>query len=75
MSDTKKCIRCGGTRLEPGALGSFSLTFRPKNTPFLTMASNDVAVDANMCLDCGTVEFVGDVVKARKLMGERAKPH
>lgn len=67
--------RCGGSRLEPGTLGSFGLTFRPSNTKFLTMQTNDVSVAANMCVDCGLIEFVGDARKAQKLMGDHLKPH
>lgn len=73
--ETKPCHRCGGNRVEPGSLGSFGLSFRPANTKFLTMKSNDVKVDANMCLDCGLIELVGDARKAQSLMGDHLKPH
>lgn len=70
-----RCHRCGGVRLEPGSLGSFGLTFRPSNTKFLTMQTNDVLVAANMCVDCGLIQLVGDSRKVQKLMGEPVKPH
>ncbi len=71
----KVCIRCGSSKLESGSLGSFGLTFRPANTKFLTMKTNDVRVESNMCIDCGTIELVGDVRKAAPLVGDKAKPH
>lgn len=73
--DSPTCHRCGGTRLEPGSLGSFGLTFRPANTKFLTLRTNDVGVQANMCVDCGMIQLVGDVRKAQSLKGESQRPH
>ncbi len=70
-----KCQRCDGERLEPGSLGSFGLTFRPANTKFLTLSTNDVGVQANMCLDCGLIQLVGDLRKAQTLSGSPQKPH
>lgn len=70
-----KCHRCGSTRLEPGALSPVSVTFRPANTKFLTLRTNDVPVKANMCLDCGMLQLVGDVKKAQALAGQTQTPH
>jgi ferredoxin-like protein FixX len=70
-----KCHRCGSARLEPGSLSPVSVTFRPANTRFLTLRTNDVDVQANMCLDCGLLQLVGDVRKAQLLAGESQKPH
>ncbi len=70
-----KCHRCGSTKLEPGSLSPVSLTFRPANTKFWTMRTNDVKVLANMCLDCGLMQLVGDVKKAQTLAGEAQMPH
>ncbi len=75
METPHTCTRCGGANLEPGTLGSFSLTFRPSNTNFLTLKTNDVTIKTNMCLDCGLIEFIGDLRKAQSLAGQREKPH
>ena len=73
--EPKKCLRCGGTKLEPGAIQSTgSIYFRPTNSSFWSFQTVDVPVQANMCLDCGTVELVGDVRKAESLVG-RASAH
>jgi len=71
----KKCLRCGGERLEPGALQSTGkIYFRPANSSFWSFRTADVPVEANICLDCGTVELIGDVKKAEALVG-RATPN
>jgi hypothetical protein len=73
--EQKKCLRCGGERLEPGAIQSTGrIYFRPSNSSFWTFQTADVEVQANLCLGCGTIELVGDVKKAESLVG-RAKPH
>ena len=54
MSDERKCLRCGGTNLEPGRMqGNGVLCFRPKSAKFLTLQTADVKIAASMCLDCG----------------------
>lgn len=66
MATEKKCLRCGGTNLEPGHIqGICCLHFRPKNVKFCTLRTADVLVEANLCTDCGTVELVGDIHKAQ----------
>jgi hypothetical protein len=73
--DPKKCIRCGGTRLEPGAIQSTGrIYFRPVNSSFWSLRTADVPVEANVCLDCGTVEMVAEVKKVEALVG-RAPPN
>lgn len=73
--DPKKCFRCGSVRLEPGAIQSTGrIYFRPANSSFWTLRTADVPVEANICLECGTVELVGDVKKAESLIG-RATAH
>ncbi len=69
MSDTEKtCLRCGGTNLEPGRVQSTGrIYFRPDSPRFLTLSTADITVLANMCVDCGTIEFIGEVAKAKKL--------
>jgi predicted nucleic-acid-binding Zn-ribbon protein len=74
MATEKKCLRCGSANLEPGALQSTGqLYFRAENTKFFTFQTGDVIVRANICVDCGSIELVGDVRKAQSLVG-RAKP-
>ena len=73
--DPKKCLRCGGANLEPGWVQSTGkIYFRPDNTKFMTLRTADVEVNGNFCLDCGTVELVGDAEKCRRLV-ERARAH
>ena len=73
--DAKTCYRCGSSNLQPGAIqSSGKLHFRPANAKFWTFVTADVGVDANMCMDCGAIELVGDVKKAETVMGQ-AKPH
>jgi ferredoxin-like protein FixX len=47
--------------------------FKPDNTKLLPLFGNKVEVRANICLDCGTIELVGDADKAQSL-AEAAKP-
>ena len=75
MSTDKKCPICDSIRLEPGSIQSTGrIYFRPENTKFLTLATNDVPLLANICLDCGHVMLVGDLRKANQLL-DKAKPH
>lgn len=70
--EPKTCIRCRGTRLEPGAVRSTGrIYFRPANTAFWSLRTADVPVEANLCLDCGTVELVADIGKAAALVRRR----
>jgi hypothetical protein len=56
--------------MEPGALRAPGwLSFCPANSTFWTL-SPTVAVQAFLCLDCGTIELVGDVKKAEALVGQ-----
>ena len=69
MSDEQKCLRCGGTNLEPGSIQSTGkVCFRPKKCKFLTTKSGDICVNANICIDCGHLELVGDVKKTKLLV-------
>ena len=63
--ETKKCLRCGGARLEPGAIRS---SFQPTNALFWTLKTAEVQIEAFMCLDCGMIELVGDIKKAEALV-------
>src|SRR5262245_62134959 len=68
----RRCLRCCGERMEPGGLAARGgLSFYPANSTFWTLQPK-VAIQAFLCMDCGTVELVGDVQKAEALVG-RAK--
>jgi hypothetical protein len=55
--------------MEPGGLQSRgAVCFHPANSTFWTLTPT-VAVHAFLCLDCGTVELVGDVKKTESLVG------
>ena len=72
MTATKSCLRCGGSRLEDGRVQSTGLLyFRPSNPRIMTVHTADIPVLANMCLDCGAIEFGGEVKKARKLSKQK----
>src|SRR6266487_2731246 len=74
MAKEKTCLRCGGTNLEPGIIQSTGrIHFRATNTKIMTFQTSDVKIDANICMDCGTLDLVGDFKKAHSLTG-RAKP-
>lgn len=63
-----QCPHCGG-ELAPGKLMETHQTrFQPDNTPFFTLTSNNVALKALMCLDCGRIELRGDTAKLRDLL-------
>ena len=76
MTADKKCLRCGSIRLESGKVESVSgpVHFKPDNTKFFTLSTSRVEVRANVCLDCGTVEFVADADKAQSLTAATTKP-
>lgn len=76
------CTRCGGSRLEPGsarspAWGSHGLFFRLSRVKgkFWTPSSNDIKVNATMCLDCGLIELAGNVATAHRLIAEQSRSH
>jgi hypothetical protein len=70
MTEENKCSRCGGTNLTPGFVQSTGkVAFHATDAKFLALGTTRIPVEANMCLDCGCVELVGDVQKARSLVG------
>ncbi len=72
MTATKSCLRCGCSRLEPGRVQSTGLLyFRPANPRIMTVHTADIPVLSNMCLDCGAIEFGGEIKKARKLSKQK----
>lgn len=69
MSEQKNCLRCRSTNLKPGSIqSSGKVGFRAKNARFLTRRTGDIPVTANICIDCGYVELVGDTDKAKSLI-------
>ena len=68
MTDKNTCSRCGGDKLESGRVQSTGrLHFHFENPRFLTMHTGYVPILATICLDCGKIEFIGEVDKARKI--------
>ncbi len=73
MTDTKKCMRCGSTQLAAGKIQSSGrICFRPDKVNFFALKTADLAVKVFMCLDCGSIELVGDIKKAKSLV-QRSK--
>lgn len=70
---TSACPHCGSGDLQPGKF-STGMVFRPDNAPFLSMTTAEIPVRANMCMDCGRLDFVADVDRAAKVMKRPAKP-
>ena len=69
MTENKKCIRCGGTQLASGwAQSTGKMYFRPDNVNFFAPKTADLSVTGIMCLECGTIELVGDIKKAQSLI-------
>jgi len=68
MTANKTCLRCGSSGIEPGRVQSTGrLYFRPANPRIMTARTADIPLQASMCLSCGTIDFRGEVDKARKL--------
>lgn len=68
MGVEKTCFRCGSSALEVGRVQSTGrLHFHFEDPKFLTMHTGYVPILSSMCLDCGAIEFLGDVEKARKI--------
>ena len=75
MITERKCPSCGSMKLEPGNVQSTGkIYFRPENTKFFTMGTNDIMLSANICMDCGYVMLIGDIRKATRILS-KAKPH
>ena len=69
MTEEKKCIRCGSTQLASGWVQSTGkMSFRPDKVNFFALKTADLSVTGIMCLDCGTIELLGDTKKARSLV-------
>ena len=69
MTGKKECMRCGGTQRAMGKTQSSGrVYFRPDKVNIFALNTADLAVKGIMCLDCGTIELVGDIKKARSLV-------
>jgi hypothetical protein len=68
MTDNNTCSGCGGSKLESGRVQSTGrLHFHFENPRFLTIHTGYVPIISTMCLDCGKIDFTGEVDKARKI--------
>jgi len=68
MKEEHKCLRCGSVELvEGGVLSTGKAYFKPSNVKFSITQTSAVAMNGMMCLECGNIELVGDVKKARLL--------
>jgi hypothetical protein len=68
MNEPCRCLNCGGTNMESGALHSTGrMSFRPADAKFLKLHTANVEVDADLCLDCGCVALRADTRKVKAL--------
>ena len=68
MNEENKCLRCGGTDFAAGSIqSSGKVIFRVSKARFITSRTNTITVDAMLCMNCGHMDFIGDVKKARQL--------
>ena len=68
MNEENKCLRCGGTEFTDGNIqSSGKVIFRVSKARFITTRTNTIAVDAVLCMNCGHMDFIGDVEKVRQL--------
>ncbi len=68
MNEEKKCLRCGGTNLQPSDLQSTGKIYsRPKDAKLVTVLTTGVPVSALICLNCGHVELVVDTERVRSI--------
>ncbi len=68
MNEEKKCLRCGGTNLQPSDLQSTGKIYsRPKDAKLVTVLTTGVPVSALICLNCGHVELVVDAERVRSI--------
>jgi len=69
MTEDKKCFRCGSTQLVSGRVQSTGrMNFRPDKVNFFAPRTADLSITGMMCLDCGAIELIGDINKAKSLV-------
>jgi predicted nucleic-acid-binding Zn-ribbon protein len=68
MNKGIKCLNCGWTNIHTGTLHSTGRThFRPSDAKFLKLKTTNIEILANMCLDCGSINLMGDIEKAKNI--------
>ena len=71
MGAENTCSRCGGSSVESGKVQSTGrIHFHFENARFLAPHPGYVSIFSTMCLDCGTIDLIGEVDKARKITGQ-----
>ena len=74
MAEENTCSRCGSSKLELGRVQSTGrLHFHFENPRFLTMHTGYVPIMSTMCLDCGNIDLMGEVSKARRISKQGQK--
>jgi hypothetical protein len=74
MAEENTCSRCGGSKLESGRVQSTGrIHFHFENPRFLTMHTGYVPIISTICLDCGNIDLLGEVTKARRLSRKEQK--
>ncbi|MDH3613681.1 MAG: hypothetical protein OEU90_03100 [Gammaproteobacteria bacterium] len=69
MEDQRTCNRCGSTRFSEGSIQSTGkMYFRLRETKFFAAKTADLEVNGSLCLECGSIDLIGDVEKARSLL-------
>ena len=69
MSEEVKCIRCGSTSFSTGWVQSTGkMYFRPDKAKFFSPRTSDLGVSGRMCMECGFLELVGDLEKAKSVV-------
>jgi hypothetical protein len=54
--------------MQAGSLHSTGKThFRPSDARFLKLKTANIELLANMCMNCGSVNLIGDTEKAKKV--------
>ena len=71
MSAQYDCSRCGEAVFEEGTVQSAgAISFRPKETKFLTLSPGNVAVSARICMNCGLITMSADAAGIKSLIGK-----
>ena len=67
--EPKYCIRCKSSNIEEGKFyTNMGFSFIPNNKKFLSLVNPRVSIRVFMCLNCGHIELIGDIEKARKIV-------
>jgi len=68
MSEEMKCLRCGGTNLKSCDVQSTGKVYScPRDAKLMTLLTTGVPISNLTCFDCGHVELLVDVDKAKSL--------